>query len=74
MRGKHREIFARDFSRERRARNDNFRGRARKNSLTLCNNFITHTPTHRVMTHIKHTQKIFATRICGLKGGIYNGD
>jgi len=26
------------------------------------------------MTNINRTQKIFATRICGLKGGIYNGD
>ncbi|WP_348544801.1 hypothetical protein [Chthoniobacter sp.] len=44
MRAEHHEIFVSDFGRKRRARNDKFRDRARKNSLTLGNNFITHTP------------------------------
>jgi hypothetical protein len=68
-RRKSRAIFA-----HRRAPNEKISDCARKISLTVCDNFITHTSSNRVMTFINHSLKIYATRICGLKGGIINGD
>jgi hypothetical protein len=56
------------------APNDKFRGSARKNSLTLTLKFITQHHKQRVMAFINHSQKFYATRICGLKGGIIYGD
>jgi hypothetical protein len=60
--------------RSNHAPNDKFRGSARKISLTLAHKFITQHRKQRVMTFINHSQKFPANRICGLKGGIINGD
>jgi hypothetical protein len=56
------------------APNENFGDSARKNSLTLSHNFITQHVKQRVMAFINHSQKFPANRICGLKGGIIDGD
>jgi hypothetical protein len=58
----------------RRASNADFSTRKRKNTLTLFGIFITHSLTQRVMILSPYSQKISATRYCGLKGGIIHGD
>jgi hypothetical protein len=53
---------------------ENISERARKKALTILCVFITQPPHKRVTNFSTHSQKISATRYCGLKGGIIDGD